>query len=55
MCGCLSCIPHWGPGLHPGMCPDWELSWRPSGLQPALNALSHTSQGPSLFPFLSFL
>ena len=27
---------------NPGMCPDWELNWRPSL---ALNPLSYTSQG----------
>ena len=30
---------------NPGVCPDWELNWRPFGLQPALNPLSYTSQG----------
>ena len=29
----------------PGMCPDWESSWRPSGSQPVLNPLSYSSQG----------
>ena len=29
----------------PGMCPDWELNWRPFGSQPALSPLSYTSQG----------
>ena len=33
---------------NPGMCPDWELNWRPFGLQPVLNPLSYTSQGNSL-------
>ena len=28
-----------------GICPDWELNWRPFGLQPALNPLSYTRQG----------
>ena len=33
MCGCLSCVPHWGPGPQPrlGMCPDWESNWQPFG------------------------
>ena len=30
---------------NPGMCPDRELNQWPSGLQPMLNPLSHTSQG----------
>ena len=32
---------------NPGMCPDWESNWGPLGLEPALNPLSHTSQGYS--------
>ena len=30
---------------NPSMCPDWELTWQPSGLQPTLNPLSYTNQG----------
>ena len=30
---------------NPDMCPDQELNQGPLGLQPALNPLSHTSQG----------
>ena len=30
---------------NPGMCPDWELNWRPLVRRLALNLLSHTSQG----------
>ena len=33
---------------NPGMCPDWELNWHPLVRMPALNPLSHTSQGPLL-------
>ena len=33
---------------NPGMYPDWELNWRPFGLQPMLNPLSYTSQGLNL-------
>ena len=33
MCGCFSRIPHWGPGLQPRMCPDWESNQRPFGSQ----------------------
>ena len=29
---------------NPGMCPGWELNWRPFDSQPALNLLSYTSQ-----------
>ena len=31
---------------NPGICPDWESNQQPFGLQPALNPLSYTSQGP---------
>ena len=30
---------------NPGMCPDWESNQRPFDRRPALNPLSHTSQG----------
>ena len=33
MCGCLLCAPCWDLAHNPGMCPDWELNWRPFGLQ----------------------
>ena len=34
MCGFLSCTPPTGDlAGNPGMCPDWELNWRPFGLQ----------------------
>ena len=33
MYGCLSHAPYWGPGPHPGMCPDWESHRRPFDLQ----------------------
>ena len=37
---------------NPGMCPDWELNWRPFGLQAhAQSTESYTSQGS----FLTFL
>ena len=40
-----SCVPRTGDlACNPGMCPDWESNWRPFGLQPELNPLSHTSQ-----------
>ena len=29
MCGCLSNAPYWDLVRNPGMCPDWELNWRP--------------------------
>ena len=55
MCGYLSHAPYWGPGPHnPGMCPDWELNWRPFESQPVLSPLSHISQGSYLF-LLKFL
>ena len=34
---------------NPGMCPDWESSPRPLVHRPALNPLSHTSQGSVLY------
>ena len=30
---------------NPGMCPDWESTGNPLLCRPALNPLSHTSQG----------
>ena len=33
MCGCLSYIPSGDLVCNPGMHPDWELNWRPFGLQ----------------------
>ena len=30
---------------NPGLCPDWESNWQPSGSQPMLNLLSYPSQG----------
>ena len=63
MCDCLSCTTYWGPGQHPGVCPDWETNQQHFGLQPALNPLSHTSQVfiilmyffPIFFLIISFL
>ena len=34
---------------NPGMCPDWELNWWPSGLQTCTQPLSHTSLGCFFF------
>ena len=45
VCGCLSCVPYRGPGLQPGIHPDWELNQHPLVLRLALSPLSHTSQG----------
>ena len=33
MCGCLSRAPTRDLAGNPGVCPDWELNWRPFGLQ----------------------
>ena len=33
---------------NPGMCPDWESTSNPLVHRPALNPLSHTSQGNKL-------
>ena len=38
---------------NPGMCPDWELNWRPFGLQPTLNPLNYTSQGKDFLIFIA--
>ena len=48
MCGFLSRGPHWGPGLQPSVCPDWESNRQPFCSQPMLNPLSHMSQGPKM-------
>ena len=46
-------LPLLGTCLH--MCPDWESNCDPLVRRPALNLLSHTSQGPDeYFSFLSF-
>ena len=37
---------------NPGMCPDREWNWQPFGSQPALNPLSHTSQGSFYLMFI---
>ena len=39
---------------NPGMCPDWELNWRPLGFRPVLNPLSYTSQGLIYEDLLNF-
>ena len=45
-CVVASHIPPTGDLAHkPGMCPDWELNWRPFAVSLALNPLSHVSQG----------
>ena len=50
-CVVASCAPPTGDlACNPGMCPDWESNWWPFGSRPALNPLSHTSQGyPTVF------
>ena len=45
-CVFASCVSPTGDLAHnPGMCPDWESNRQPSGLQVALNPLSHSSRG----------
>ena len=47
----LEC-PQLGTWTHnPGMCPDWELNWRPFDSQVGAlsGVLSHTSQGYCTF------
>ena len=53
MCGCLSHAPTRDLAHNPGMCPDWELNWRPLICRPVLNPLSPTSWG-SFFTFVLF-
>ena len=49
-CVIASCTPPTGDlALNPGMCPDWESNWRPLVCRTALNPLSHTRQGLSLY------
>ena len=50
MCGCLSCAPYWGPNPQPRHVPPfppspWNQTGSPLMSRPALNPLSHTSQG----------
>ena len=52
MCGCLLCIPHRGPGLQPGMCPEWERNQRPFGLQARAQSTDLHQQGKN--PVLLF-
>ena len=47
MCGCLSRAPHTGDlACNPGLCPEWELNWKPFGLQ--ASAQSTEPQQPEL-------
>ena len=44
-------LPHPPTGdlvCNPGICPYWELNWRPFGSQAGLNPLSYSSQGYKL-------
>ena len=46
MCSCLSCVPYWGPGAQLRHVPlTGYRTGDPSVHRPALNPLSHTSQG----------
>ena len=51
MCGCLSSVLYWGPGPQTQAC---ALTGNPMGdplvHRPALNPLSHTSQGSYSIP-----
>ena len=52
MCGCLSSAPYWGPGPQTQACAlTGNQSGNPLVLRPALNTLSHTSQGKNLYFF----
>ena len=37
-----------------GMCPDWELNWRPFGSQACAQSTEHTSQGCFSCSFINF-
>ena len=55
MCGCLSCAPHWGPGLQPMHMPwSGNRTRDPLVRRPVLNPLSQTRQG-NLTIFLKYL
>ena len=38
--------PYWGPGPHPGMCPDWELNRWPFGSQAHAQSTELLQPGP---------
>ena len=50
MCGCLSCAPYWGPGLHATQACALTGNQTSDPLvdRLVLNPLSHTSQGLKL-------
>ena len=48
--GCFLHAPKGDLAFSSGMCPDWESNW-----QPALNSLSHTSQGVKGFYIFKWL
>ena len=48
MCGCFSRAPHWGPGLQPRMCPDWESNQRPFGSQASAQSTEPRQPGPCM-------
>ena len=52
MCGCLSSTPYWGPGPHPGMCPDWESNQQPFGSQASTQ--SSEPHQPRLYFFKNY-
>ena len=54
MCGCLSCAPYRGPGLHAGMCPDFGSQARaqsPELHQPGQTQLFFILQSASVGMF----
>ena len=46
MCGCLLCTPTGGLARNPSMFPDWELNWRPFGLQAGIQFTESYQPGP---------
>ena len=51
MCGCLSHTPTGDKAGNPGMCPGWELNWRPFGLQAHAQSTEPHQPGPATIIF----
>ena len=49
-CVVASCVPPAGDlARNPGMCPDWELNWQPSGSQAHAQSTELHQPGPTFF------
>ena len=52
-CVVAFCMPRTGDLAHnPGVCPDWELNWRPFGLQASTQSTKPHQPGLLFFLFL---